>query len=187
MMEWFSDGMRQATAKKLATYMLDMDMRTFIGFADSATPSVWSTFLEQDQIDAAFHWIKEDGACYSADPDLYENVQWVKAAGAISKPVVRGRVSLWDPQPTSSEQKHPHLCGTPESVAKVLNALPRDSSDAQSGFSMVPVRIHGSRPVQLEDVAKAISMLEDGVEVVGAFEFVERLQGARGRGLGGAI
>ena len=34
---------------------------------------------------AVFHWIKADGACYSADPSLYDNVQWVGG-----KPVVRG-------------------------------------------------------------------------------------------------
>ena len=46
---------------------------------------------------------------------------------------------------------------------------------------MVPVRIHGTKPAGLGDIAKAIALLDDGVEVVGAFEFVERLQAARPR------
>lgn len=46
---------------------------------------------------------------------------------------------------------------------------------------MVPVRIHGTNPAGLDDIAKAIALLDDGVEVVGAFEFVERLRAARPR------
>ena len=154
-MEWFEPEVAEKVASTLAGYMLDMDMGAFVAFADSATRETWEPFLAHDQIEAAFHWIKADGACYSADPSKYENVQWVSG-----KPVVRGRISLWDPAPTGAETKHPGLCGTPEDVAQVLNDQKRDGEDAQAGFSMVPVRIHGTKPAGLADIAKAISLLQ---------------------------
>jgi hypothetical protein len=177
MMEWFEPAVVTQVAATLAGYMLDMDMAAFIGFADSTGPETWAPFLAHDEIEAAFHWIKEDGACYSADPRKYDNVKWV---GPVGKPVVRGRISLWDPAPTDAEAKHPEFCGTPESVAAVLNKQKRNGNDPQGGFSMVPVRIHGSKPAGLVDIAKTISLLEKGgVEVVNAFEFLTRLQAAK--------
>jgi hypothetical protein len=49
----------------------------------------------------------------------------------MGKAFFAGRISLWDPAPTSAEKNHPNLCGTADDVAKVLNALPRDPKDAQ--------------------------------------------------------
>ena len=167
MMEFFSADMQKQTARTLSGYMRDLGMNTFVGFADDASAETWAPFLAEEQIDAAFHWIKRDGACYSGDPKLYPNVQWVGG-----KPVVRGRMSLWNSAPTAT--KYPNLCGDPSSVATTLNALPKDGTE--QSFSMVPVRIHGSKPCGLVDIAKTIASLGPGVEVVGAFEFVERLK-----------
>ena len=89
-----------------------------------------------------------------------------------SKPVVVAQIALWDPAgQTPSKYKE---CGTAKSVAAFLNAAPRDRKSVSS-FSMVPVRIHGSQPAGTVDVARAIALLDPGVEVVDAFEFVRRL------------
>ena len=58
---------------------------------------------------------------------------------------------------------------------------PTTGTNAQTGFSMVPVRIHGSAPADLADVKATIALLEHGVEVVDAFEFVRRLKRAAPR------
>ena len=84
--DWFKPQVAERVASTLAGYMLDLGMSAF---ADNTTPSTWQPFLAHEQIDAAFHWIKADDACYSADPSTYANVQWVSG-----KPVVRGRSEL---------------------------------------------------------------------------------------------
>jgi hypothetical protein len=64
-------------------------------------------------------------------------------------------------------------------VSHVLNGKIRDNST--EAFSMVPVRVHGSDAVQLSDVVRTIELLDNGVEVVDAFEFVKRLNTLRPR------
>ena len=68
-------------------------------------------------------------------------------------------------------------CGSPETVSHALNGKVRGNST--EAFSMVPVRVHGSGAVRLSDVLRTIELLENGVEVVDAFEFVKRLNTLR--------
>ena len=100
-------------------------------------------------------------------------LRWVLGSkGDTPKPVIIGRASLWFPGTDVAQG----ACGNAVSIAKLLNSLPRDATDAQWGFSMVPVRIHGNNPARLADVARTIELLKPGVEVVDAFEFVRRLR-----------
>ena len=121
-----------------------------------------------------------DGNCYCGEgkgegkgEGEYPNVRWVTTRTGETKPVVVGRTALWDPGNTAG--KHPQ-CGNAATVAATLNAQARDSTNAQTGFSMVPVRIHGAAPAGLADVKAAIALLDPEVEVVDAFEFVRRLK-----------
>ena len=173
MMEHFPVDMRAKNAKYLAGYMGSLGMSTFVGFADDASAALWRPYMEHDEIDAAFHWTKTDGHCYSGAA-MYPNVRWVKTSAGVAKPVVVGRMSLWSLGSTGMG-KYPQ-CGDAAAVASMLNKQARDGADAQTGFSMIPVRVHGTQHAGLADVKATMALLEPGVEVVDAFEFVRRLK-----------
>ena len=58
MMEFFPAEMRAKNAEYVAGYMGSLGMSTFVGFANDASPDLWQPYLEQPEIDAAFHWTK---------------------------------------------------------------------------------------------------------------------------------
>jgi hypothetical protein len=197
-------SVRVSNAELLDGCMADLGLSVFVGFADGSSSNsnsshggssnyeggkvdpetkdddaIWLPYLQQPHIDGAFHWSNsdrlhmQDGFCYCGSPERYpETVRWVEG-----KPVVVGRISL--DRPSGSPPSKHEQCGSPETVSHVLNGKIRDNST--EAFSMVPVRVHGSDAVQLSDVVRTIELLDNGVEVVDAFEFVKRLNTLRPR------
>lgn len=172
-LDHLSPEARRKTATTLAGYMADMDMSVLVGFADTAETEVWTSFLAERQIDAAFHWVPTKCYTSSSNPN-FANVMFVN-----DKPVVRGRISLWATTGTiNSELAGINKCGSPQLVARTLNSMPK-TNDPQSGFSMVPVRMFGNGSASLMDISRTIDLLDPDVEVVSPNEFVQRLQHAR--------
>ena len=201
MLDALPPSVRVSNAELLDGCMADLGLSVFVGFADGSSSNnrshrgsskyegnkvqteaevddaIWAPYLRQPHIDGAFHWSNsdrlhmQDGVCYCGSPERYpETVRWVEG-----KPLVVGRIAL-DRRSGSLPGQY-EQCGSPETVSHALNEKVRGNST--EAFSMVPVRVHGSGAVRLSDVLRTIELLENGVEVVDAFEFVKRLNTLR--------
>ena len=86
-MEFFSAEMRTKNAEYVAGYMGSLGMSTFVGFADQASSALWQPYLEQNEIDAAFHWTKV--RCGGVGRPRTQNL---RAKGGGGKRAMRGTV-----------------------------------------------------------------------------------------------
>lgn len=199
MLDAVPPSVRVSNAKLLDGCMQDLGLSVFVGFADGDSSNnsshrdsshnetdrvvqketaeeeekeedaIWSPYLRQPNIDGAFQWSNmHDGFCYCTPERA--TVRWVEG-----KPLVVGHIAL--DRPSGSPPGKHDQCGSPETVSHALNG--KDRGNSTEAFSMVPVRVHGNDAVQLSDVVRTIELLDSGVEVVDAFEFVKRLKTLR--------
>ena len=143
-------------------------------------PQTWVPYAAQPTITSIVQlsMLSADGeGCWGGSA----GTQWL---GAV--PVVTPRLTLWGhvengTQPSTAANPDPSVnCATtPAAAAAVLNRLPRDGHDPDSGFSVVPVRMSLSNGIGVDAAATMASLLHPGVEAVNPFVFFKRLQKAR--------
>jgi len=136
-------------SKLLNEYMKKSDLNIVNVIDEPATLEGIKPFLEQDAIDAVFHF------GYSSYSSTAGSIKWYN-----HKPAIGGRFSFWEGFETI------------ESLAEKLNNMPRDPK-SQRGYSLISVN-NWSRTVS--DIKACVELLDQNVRVVAPDEFVKLIK-----------
>ena len=154
----------QTHMKRLSEFMSRADLRTIL-LIDRVLPDHQLTHDYYAKTAKWFTSLKQIRGLF-----YMEYIEYAPHGGKIfwfdGKPMVTARFDF------RSEQFYSAVRSTPESLARSINALPKDPT-SPDGYTFVTVHAWSKG---LDDVYKTIQLLDPNVRVVNAEEFIERIR-----------
>jgi hypothetical protein len=162
---------------------------TTAGYMASLGMETWAPYVSQTQVSSVVRLTPSaaDGAgCWGGSTSS----RWLETV-----PILGPRITIWGAGAgggtdggtggrevgvgTGAGGSANPCASSAAAAAAVLNMLPKDSTDPDGGFSVVPIRVSADGAVGVGAAAETVGLLHAGVQAVNPFVFFTRLAKAR--------